>query len=341
MKVVENPSLRKLNTFGTQASASLLFQIETEEDLLSLPSFNPQRDLVLGGGSNVLITTDVPGAVYLNRIRGIHSVAESGDSVFIEAAAGEAWHDLVNWSLDHQLSGLENLSLIPGLVGAAPIQNIGAYGVELASVLESVTAWDWKHQRWVSLCPEDCHLAYRDSLFKSGQPNRYLITSVRLKLSRHFVPHLEYSGLREELGNAGIGLKQLTARDVSDAVIRIRTRKLPDPARLGNAGSFFKNPLVERTVIENLLGKYPSLPSWPGDSNRQKVSAAWMIEQCGLKGVREKDAGVSAQHALVLVNHGSASGAELLSLARRIQSEVLDQFGIRLEPEPRIVEFKA
>jgi len=337
MKVTKNPSLKAFNTFRVEASAGRMLTLETEEDLLSLPPFDPDRDLILGGGSNVLFATDVPGTLFHNRISGREIVKTGDDHAWIEAGAGENWHELVRWTLENGLSGLENLSLIPGLAGAAPIQNIGAYGVELATVLESVTAWDLARSTWKTFSHEDCGLAYRDSRFKTAEPGRYLITSIRLRLDRHYKPQLEYAGLREELSR--LNIRRPTAIEVSDAVVRLRQRKLPDPATFGNAGSFFKNPVLGLDDGQALLARYPELPAWPLEDVTIKVSAAWMIEHCGLKGYRAGDAGVSDRHGLVIVNHSSASGEEILALARTIQSTVQRTFGIALEPEPRIVDF--
>jgi UDP-N-acetylmuramate dehydrogenase len=335
MKVRENPSLRNLNTFGLDASAGLLLEIESEEDLLAAPALDPARDLVLGGGSNVVLVDDVPGTVFLNRIRGIDVVGEDGDTCLVEAGAGENWHGLVEWSLARGLSGLENLSLIPGSAGAAPIQNIGAYGVELASVLETVTAWDWQRGCWTLLSRDDCRLGYRDSRFRSGDAGRFLITSVRLSLSRTFEPRIDYPGLARELGAS-----KPTARSVSDAVIRLRRRKLPDPSVTGNAGSFFKNPVVTAEEAEMLRSRHAGLPSWPAADGQVKLSAAWLIEACGLKGRKVGDARVSEQHALVLVNAGGASGRDIKALAVAVQEAVYGSFGVRLEPEPLLVEFR-
>jgi len=339
MKVVERPSLKALNTFGVDASAGLLIGIEGEEDLLAAPGLDPGRDIVLGGGSNIVFATDVPGTVYHNRIRGRAVVEDHGDQVLLEVGAGEEWHGLVRWTLQQGLYGLENLSLIPGSVGAAPIQNIGAYGVELSSVLDSVTAWDWQRAIWLNFDRGACRLSYRDSLFKSGARDRYLITSIRLRLTRSFAPQLEYAGLREELSAAG--LDRPTALDVSDAVIRIRRRKLPDPAVSGNAGSFFKNPVVDADTANAVLARHPELARWPADDGRIKLSAAGLVEQCGLKGLRENGAAVSEQHALVLLNVDDARGADIVRLARRVQAAVEERYGIALEIEPRVVEFAA
>ncbi|MCW8873034.1 MAG: UDP-N-acetylmuramate dehydrogenase [Xanthomonadales bacterium] len=339
MKVFEGPSLRGMNSLGLEASADLLIAIETEEDVIDLPRFNPEQDCILGGGSNIVFATDVPGTVYHNRILGKDIIEHNSEHAVVEVGAGENWHQLVVWSLDQGLSGLENLSLIPGQTGAAPIQNIGAYGVELSSVLHGVTAWDWQQSLWVYFEPGECALGYRDSLFKAMAADRYLITSIRLKLNRNFRPRLGYSGLREEL--SAMGVENVTAPAVSDAVIRLRRRKLPDPAMTGNAGSFFKNPVVGPGQADTLKSAHPDLPLWPLGDGRAKLSAAWMIELCGLKGLRLGDAAVSGQHALVLINLGSASGKEIVELAHKVQSTVADRFGIVLEPEPRLVEFDA
>jgi len=337
MKVSKKPALKSFNTFGVEASAGLMLTLENEEDLLSLPPFDPGSDFILGGGSNVLFATDIPGTVIQNRISGREIVKTTDQHAWVEAGAGENWHELVRWTLKHGLSGLENLSLIPGLAGAAPIQNIGAYGVELAAVLESVAAWDLSRSSWKTFSHQDCALAYRDSRFKTAEPDRFLITSIRLRLDRRFTPQLEYAGLREELSR--INIRQATALEISDAVVRLRQRKLPNPATSGNAGSFFKNPVLDRDESQALLARYPGLPAWPLNEETIKASAAWMIEHCGLKGHRTGDAGISDRHALVIVNHGSATGGEILQLARKVQSTVHDTFGITLEPEPRIVEF--
>jgi len=337
MKVSKNPSLKSFNTFGVQASAGLMITLENEEDLLSLPPFNPERDLILGGGSNVLFVSDIPGTVFQNRLAGKAIVETHDDHAWIEVGAGENWHQLVRWTLDHGLTGLENLSLIPGLAGAAPIQNIGAYGVELAAVLETVTAWDLARNTWTTFTLPQCELSYRDSLFKSGEPGRYLICSIRLRLDTQFAAKLDYTGLRDELSRAGI--ERPSALDVSDAVVRLRQSKLPDPAVTGNAGSFFKNPVLKQGRADSLIDLFPGLPAWPLDGEEVKLSAAWMIEHCGLKGRREGDACVSDKHALVIVNNGSASGQQIFKLAEDIQASVHSTFGILLEPEPRIVNF--
>ena len=337
MKVAENPYLRALNTFGVDARAAFRIDIESEEEVLALPAFDAKRDLLLGGGSNVLLVSDVPGTVYLNRIKGREVIEQADGVAVVEVGAGENWHDFVGWCLGKGYSGIENLSLIPGSAGAAPMQNIGAYGVELSSMLVSVTAWDWQAQKWRVFGREECRFGYRDSRFKSEEPDRFLITSLRLALNLDFTPQLQYAGLAEEL--EGLDAGSVTAREVSEAVIRIRRRKLPDPARQGNAGSFFKNPIVPTTEAKELLRRDPGLPVWPAGNERTKLSAAWMIDCLGLKGQTEGGAAVSEQHALVLVNRDGASGAQLWRLANRVRDAVEQRFGIRLEAEPRIVDF--
>jgi UDP-N-acetylmuramate dehydrogenase len=327
-------SLRRYNTFGVRATARRLLAIESVDDLAGV-SFDPATDLVLGGGSNVLLAGDVPGTVFLNRIGGMRITGTAGDETLVEAGGGCQWHSLVLWTLAQDLGGLENLSLIPGRVGAAPMQNIGAYGVELSDLLESVAAWDWQAGRPVRFSNRDCRFAYRDSRFRSEQPDRYLVTSISLRLRRCHAPNLTYAGLREELDAMGVAAP--TPELVSRAVITIRRRKLPDPARIGNAGSFFKNPVLHPDRAESLRTRFDDLPVHIVTADSAKLSAAWMIEHCGWKGHREGDAGVSDLHALVLVNHGRATGREILALSKKIAASVLHEFGVVLEPEPRIV----
>jgi len=334
MKVRERPSLRSLNTFGLDATAGLFLEIDSEEDLLDAPALDPRRDLVLGGGSNVVLVDNVPGAVFLNRLRGIAVVEEQGDACIVEAGGGEDWHALVEWSLARGLGGIENLSLIPGSVGAAPIQNIGAYGVEMRDTFAGLSAIDLSTGAASEFDPAQCCFDYRDSLFKHPDGRRWLILRVRFRLSREPRLHLDYGELREELARGGCD--RPTPADVARAVSALRRRKLPDPAVLGNAGSFFKNPVVSQSQAEAMRERFPGLPVWSSASGA-KISAAWMIEHCGWKGVREGDAAVHAAHALVLVNHGHATGAQLLALAMRIRSSVMDAFGVLLEPEPLIV----
>ena len=335
--IERDASLLGMNSFGVPARAAGLARLRDLDALPALlddPEWRDRPLLVLGGGSNVLFTRDFDGLVLrIDAARIAHSRWE-GDDAVVRAEAGRDWHDFVRWTLDAGYAGLENLSLIPGTVGAAPIQNIGAYGVELESCIDAVEAWDRPARTFVALDRAACGFAYRDSVFKR-EPGRWIVTAVRFRFPAAWTPVLRYPGVREEL--AAQGVAPPTPQAVSDAICAIRRRKLPDPAVLGNAGSFFKNPIVPAAQAQALADAHPGMPAWPAGDGHSKLSAAWLIEQAGLKGVREGDAGVSAQHALVLVNHGGASGAELFALARRVQDTVAARFGVVLEPEPLIL----
>lgn len=338
MKRIPDASLKALNSFRIEARARQLLILETSEDLDWLASafrFDPGRDLVLGGGSNVLLARDIDGTVILNHVTGVTIIEETAESALVEFNAGQNWHHCVRWSLEQGLSGIENLSLIPGLAGAAPIQNIGAYGVELADVLESVEVIELCSGIRLNFSREDCNFAYRDSRFKSTDAGRYLVTRIRLRLQREFMPRLDYAGVQLELNSMGID--KPNAEQVSDAVIRIRRRKLPDPQRTGNAGSFFKNPVMDHESANELKKQFRELPVHDMDNGQVKLSAAWMIDHCGWKGRALGDAAVSSKHALVLVNHGNASGADILALADHVMDSVMKRFGIRLEPEINII----
>ncbi|HYG06729.1 MAG TPA: UDP-N-acetylmuramate dehydrogenase [Stenotrophomonas sp.] len=334
----ENAPLRALNTFHVDATAPWLLCINDAAALpeaLALPAIAGRPLLVLGSGSNVLLAGDPEGGVLSFANRGIEILAHHADHAIVRAGAGTPWHGLVMWSLAQGLSGLENLALIPGTVGAAPIQNIGAYGAQVGEFVHVVEAWDREANALVRLTPEQCAFGYRDSVFKR-EPGRWLIVAVELRLPLLHELRLDYAGIREELAAAGVTTPE--APDVANAVITIRRRKLPDPDVLGNAGSFFKNPQLPLEQLETLRHQWPGLPVFAGErEGLGKVSAAWLIEQCGWKGVREGDAGVSPHHALVLVNHGNASGAQLLALARRIAESVRERFGVVIEPEPLLI----
>ncbi len=334
VRVADAP-LRALNTFGIDATARVLWRVEAARDVPGVvralhddPSGPP---LVLGGGSNLLLTGDLEQPVVQVAIRGRRVVAQDDRHVLVEAGAGEPWDPLVRWTLAQRAFGLENLALIPGTAGAAPIQNIGAYGVEQRETFESLDAIDLRSGESRTFDAADCAFGYRDSLFKGPDGARWLVVAVRWRLARAPALALDYGEIRDELARAGVASP--TPTDVADAVSAIRRRRLPDPAVLGNAGSFFKNPLVAPEVARAIGAREPGLPAWPA-GDRVKLSAAWMIDRCGWKGHREGDAGVHAAHALVLVNHGSATGAQLLGLARRIRDAVLARFGVALEPEP-------
>ncbi|MGH8162140.1 MAG: UDP-N-acetylmuramate dehydrogenase [Gammaproteobacteria bacterium] len=327
-----------LATFRVPAHAALLAELYDPAalgELLATCEVSRAGNLfVLGGGSNVLFTGDYAGVVLRIATRGIETVAESETRVRLRIAAGENWDRFVRWTLAQGLAGLENLILIPGTVGAAPIQNIGAYGVELAEFLYAVEAWDSDRGGFVTLEADDCGFAYRDSRFKH-EPGRHVITAVELELPRERALRLDYAGLSGELRTLGVG--KATHAAVARAVERLRRRKLPDPAEIGNAGSFFKNPLVTGERAEMLKRVHPDLPVYPAGGGMVKLSAAWLIEDAGLKGRRDGATGVSAKHALVLVNYGGATGVEVLALAERIRAAVTERFGVTLEPEPRVL----
>jgi UDP-N-acetylmuramate dehydrogenase len=334
--LIENASLANRNTLRVDARAALLAEIRDAAklpELLDFPAIRHGRLLVLGEGSNVLFTGDFDGTVLAMETRGVQ-VESDGDSARIAVAAGERWDDFVRWTLGHGYAGLENLILIPGTVGAAPIQNIGAYGCEVAEFVESVEAWDTREHRVAMLDHATCAFAYRDSLFKH-EPGRYVVTAVRFVLPRSRPLRTDYAGIDEEL--ARMGVDKPAPFHVAEAVVHLRTRKLPDPAVIGNAGSFFKNPVVDAALAEALKHDHPALASWPQADGRCKLSAAWLIEAAGFKGVRDGDAGISNRHALVLVNHGKATGPQLWALAQRVMAGVHDKFGVTLEPEPVVI----
>ncbi len=334
--LIENASLATRNTLRVDARASLLAEIRDATklpELLDFPAIRNGRLLVLGEGSNVLFTGDFDGTVLVMATRGVQ-VESDGDSARIAVAAGERWDDFVRWTLGHGYAGLENLILIPGTVGAAPIQNIGAYGCEVAEFVESVEAWDVRERRVVTLDHATCAFAYRDSLFKH-QPGRYIVTAVRFVLPRSRPLRTDYAGINEQL--ARMGVDKPAPFHVAEAVVHLRTSKLPDPAVIGNAGSFFKNPIVDAALADALKREHPELPAWAQVDGRSKLSAAWMIESAGFKGLREGDAGISNRHALVLVNHGHATGPQLWALAQQVTSGVHEKFGVQLEPEPVVI----
>jgi UDP-N-acetylmuramate dehydrogenase len=334
--LIENAPLGARNTLRVDARARLLAEIRDAAKLPELLDFSAVRQgrlLVLGEGSNLLLTGDIDGTVLAMATRGVQ-VEQEGDVTRIAVAAGERWDDFVRWTLGQGYAGLENLILIPGTVGAAPIQNIGAYGTEVAEFIESVEAWDTREHRVAMLTRADCAFAYRDSVFKH-EPGRYIVTAVRFALPRTRALRLDYAGIREEL--ARMGVDKPAPFHVAEAVVHLRSRKLPDPAVIGNAGSFFKNPIVDASLGESLKREHPDLVSWVGSDGRWKLSAAWLIETSGFKDERDGDAGISNRHSLVLVNHGRATGGELWAFAQKVIEGVRAKYGVRLEPEPVVV----
>ncbi len=336
MVITENASLLALNTFRVEARARYLVTLDALEDIpnfLADERFQNLPRLILGGGSNILLRDDFPGVILHVALKGIELLGEDDAQRYLAVAAGEDWHELVRYTVEHGWAGLENLSLIPGTVGAAPVQNIGAYGVEFAEVCAAVDVVDMTTGQAGIITAVDCRFAYRDSRFKQ-EPGRYLITSVLLRLPKRFVPKLDYPGVREALANA-----EITPRAVSDAICTVRRSKLPglEADQPGSAGSFFQNPLISLEQAAKLRELYPNSPSWDVADQQVKLSAAWLIEQCGWKGRRLGDAGVYAKHALVLVNHGHATGAELWALAEQIMQSVQVRFGVSLQPEPVVL----
>ena len=329
-------SLRPFNTFGVDVSAALFARVRSVEDLQRVLADRSVADaplLTLGGGSNVLFTEDFDGCVLKVEIPGVQH-EDDGSRWLVQVGGGENWHAIVERLMEQNMPGLENLALIPGSVGAAPIQNIGAYGVELAERFEQLQAWDFATQSLQTLTADECGFGYRDSIFKRADEMR-LIVNVTLALPRQWTPVTGYVDVANELRDRNIS--RPAARDVFNAVVAIRTRKLPDPATVGNAGSFFKNPVISRQQRSALIERYPSLVSYDIGGGRYKLAAGWLIDACGLKGAVRGRAAVYEKQALVLVNLGGASGAEILSLAREVQDAVHAKFGIELEPEPRII----
>jgi UDP-N-acetylmuramate dehydrogenase len=336
----ENVDLTKLNTFGLQCIARYFVGIQRAEQLkalLELDFIQKETRLVLGGGSNLLFTKEIfEGLVIKNEIKGIKILRENDDHCWLQVGAGEGWHDFVLYCVEQQLGGVENLSLIPGSVGAAPMQNIGAYGVEVKDVIETVTAYDFEKRSNRDFTNHECAFGYRESYFKNEGKNHYFITHVCFKLSkRNHIFKTEYGAIKEFLTKMNIN--ELSLKGISDAVIAIRQSKLPDPTQLGNAGSFFKNPTITLSQYESLKKKYVTMPMFVVDTTHVKVPAAWLIEQCGWKGKTVGNVGVHTQQALVIVNYGHGKGQDILELATKIQASVESDFGISLHMEVNIV----
>lgn len=328
-------SLRAFNTFGVDArahaylalgSAEMLNTVRSDVELAALPR------LVLGGGSNILLTRDFPGLVLHMQLKGIAVVGEDDEAWYVRAAAGENWHAFVLWTLAQGFGGLENLSLIPGSVGASPIQNIGAYGVEIRDRFHALTLFDFVTGETQVLDKTACAFAYRDSVFKHALRDRVVVLDVTFALPKRWQANTKYADVANELATCGIA--EPTPQQIADAIIAIRTRKLPNPALVGNAGSFFKNPVVTSQQRDALLAQYPQLVSYAQPDGSVKLAAGWLIDQCGWKGKTSGAAGVYDKQALVLINRGGASGQEIAQLSDAIREDVEKRFGVRLEPEP-------
>lgn len=338
MKIEKNISLKAYNSFGIDANTAELVTVSTIDDAIAALKQVKQSQLpllILGGGSNVLLLKDWPGIVLLNRLEGIELIEENENEVRIKVGAGHNWHQLVLYCVNNGWAGIENLSLIPGCVGAAPIQNIGAYGVELKETFVSLEAIDLNTFEILSFNKQQCAFGYRDSVFKNEWKNRVMIVSVTFQLSKKPNFKTSYGAIGDELKRMGI--TELSIKAISDAVIAIRQSKLPNPAVIGNAGSFFKNPVVSVSKAESLKSDFPDAVIYPVDEQHSKVAAGWMIEKAGWKGYRNQDYGVHANQALVLVNYGKANGREIFKLSEEIIQSVITKFGIELEREVNMI----
>ncbi|MDO1511913.1 UDP-N-acetylmuramate dehydrogenase [Maribacter confluentis] len=338
MTVLENFSLKDYNTFGIAARAKYFVEINSVsalQEILSNDSY--PRKICIGGGSNMLLTGDIDALfIYIN-IKGKEIINENQEQVSVKVMAGENWHELVLWTLDNDFGGIENMSLIPGNTGTAPIQNIGAYGVELKDTFLECEAVRISDQKLITFSKEDCAFGYRDSLFKNKGKDKFVITSVTFSFTKkHHIIKTGYGAIEEELSKNSIA--NPTIRDVSNAVIAIRQSKLPDPKELGNSGSFFKNPIISKKAFNIFIEAQPNAPYYKVSEDYFKIPAGWLIEQCGYKGKRIGDAGVHTKQALVLVNYGNATGEDILGLADQIINEVMRRFGIKIGPEVNIIK---
>jgi UDP-N-acetylmuramate dehydrogenase len=335
-KLTPNLGLKHRNSFGLDSTAELAYEITSADQLPALMRELGDKKFawrVLGGGSNVILPETLPGATLLINILGQELIKSDDANSWLEVGAGVNWHELVSWTLEHHLPGLENLALIPGTVGAAPIQNIGAYGVEVMEYIDGIEAFDSAAHAFVTLPQEACQFAYRDSYFKQN-PNRFIVTKVVFKIPKAWQARLQYADLAKQFAELN---STPSAKQIFDAVCTIRSKKLPDPKVIGNAGSFFQNPIVSTEQCEHLIKQFPNLVSYPDSNGKRKLTAGWLIDQCGFKGKRVGPVGVYEKQALVLVNHGGGTLTDILDLAKSIQEEVLRKFGVQLEIEPNIL----
>lgn len=338
MNVSENYSLKKLNTFGINAYARYFAEcssIEEIKEVLANTKFRNTQQLILGGGSNLLFTKDFDGLVLKNNLKGIELIREDEEYYYVRSAAGEVWHEFVMHCIDHNYAGLENLSLIPGNVGASPMQNIGAYGVEIKDSFYELEAFHIHDRAFHIFSNSDCKFGYRESIFKHELKNQFIITSVTFKLRKHPVLNTSYGAIEAEL--KAMNVNEPTIQSISKAVCNIRSSKLPDPKVIGNAGSFFKNPEILRSKYEILKKEHPAIVGYELENGNVKLAAGWLIEQCGWKGKTFGDAGVHKLQALVLVNYGNAKGAEIYDLSSKILESVKKKFNVQLEREVNII----
>jgi UDP-N-acetylmuramate dehydrogenase len=338
LHITENASLKKLNTFGIEAEARYLASFSNLEELRELLNHGREKSLplfVLGGGSNILLTQNINALVIKNELKGISLSEENETHYIVEAAAGEVWHRFVMECIKHEYAGVENLALIPGCVGAGPMQNIGAYGVELKDVFHSLEAMHVQTGEMRTFSLEECSFGYRESIFKRKEKGNWVITSVKFSLRKRPIYHTNYGAIEAELDK--MNLEKMSIKAIAQAVINIRSSKLPDPAKIGNAGSFFKNPVISMEVVRNIQAQFPQVPVFPVDELQAKVPAGWLIEQAGWKGKNLGTHGVHALQALVLVNYGGATGSDIWNLSEAIVNDVHQKFGIELEREVNII----
>ncbi|MBL7721352.1 MAG: UDP-N-acetylmuramate dehydrogenase [Chitinophagaceae bacterium] len=336
MQIQENISLRSYNTFGIDVKARYFSRFNNSDELEELTANNSRLPtLILGGGSNILFTKDFDGLILKNEIKGIAELHEDSEYVYVKAGAGENWHQFVLHCIQRNWAGVENLSLIPGNVGASPMQNIGAYGVEIDDVFWDLEAYHIQERKMVTFTRSDCEFGYRESVFKKKFKDQFVILNVTFQLRKKPRFNTSYGTIEQELDRMGV--KELSIKTISDAVINIRSSKLPNPKELGNAGSFFKNPTIAAADFERLKSKFENIVGHTNADGSVKLAAAWLIEQCGWKGFRKGDAGCNARQALVLVNYGNATGKEIYQLSEEILQSVKEKFGITLEREVNII----
>ncbi len=338
MEIISNFSLKALNTFGIESFAKLFVKVNSIQqinELLDRNEFKNNHHLILGGGSNLLLTKNVDGLVIKNELLGIELINENESSVFVKCAAGVVWHEFVMWCIDKNFGGIENLALIPGCTGASPMQNIGAYGVEIKDTFYELEAIELATGNLKKFTKSDCEFGYRESVFKRQFKNQFIITSVTFQLSKQPNFHIEYGAIKQELDLMNVS--ELNIKAIAQAVINIRSSKLPNPKEIGNAGSFFKNPEVSEIEFQRLKIEFPNIVAYPLENKNYKLAAGWLIEQSGLKGYRAGDAGVHKLQALVLVNYGSATGNQIFDLSSQVLQTVKQKFGLDLEREVNII----
>ena len=338
MNIIENYPLLKLNTFGVDVKAKYFTSINTINELIEVTKTNVFKDLellILGGGSNILFTKDFDGLVILNNIKGKEIIEQNQQSIFLKIGAGENWHELVMYCVDNGWGGIENLSLIPGNTGTAPMQNIGAYGVEIKETFVELEALEISSGKIVKFNNSDCEFGYRESVFKNKMKNQYIILNITLELKKNPVLNINYGDVKAILESQNI--KNPDIKEVSNAIISIRQSKLPDPKKIGNSGSFFKNPIVSLNLLELIKKKYPNVVNYEINENEFKIAAGWLIERAGWKGKKFNNYGVHEKQALVLVNYGLANGMEIFELSEKIILDIKDKFGIKLEREVNII----